>query len=259
MLFYNGLAACFRTLVLVLLTLLPALPALAREAPRLADVDALLQSPSLDFQQIQKARSLCEELLAAAPNPAPPALVARLTRVIFIQGNLAPKSQQERYYREGLTWSERLVKEQPDQVAGHYWKALHLCGLADVGGSVQGFKLLPRIFEELKSAVAMDATYDQAGPHRVLGRIYFEAPGWPMSVGDNKKSLEHLKAAVRLAPDNSTNHLYLAEILLRLKESAQARQELERVLTATRHATQPQGLKEDQQEARKLLAKLESG
>ncbi len=110
--------------------------------------------------------------------------------------------------------------------------------------------------EELQRAIALDAAYDQAGAHRVLGRIYYEAPGWPLSVGDLEKSRQHLQAAVRLAPDTSTNHLYLAETLFRLKETGRRRQELEQVLKSTRGAVKPQDLEEDRQEARRLLAEI---
>ena len=83
-----------------------------------------------------------------------------------------------------------------------------MCGLADVGGRLQGFKLLPRIMAELKQSLALDETYDQAGAHRVLGRIYYEAPSWPISVGDSKKSLQHLTPPSawprRTAPTTST-------------------------------------------------------
>jgi tetratricopeptide (TPR) repeat protein len=141
-------------------------------------------------------------------------------------------------------------------VAGPYWAALNLCGLADAGGPLQGRKLLPRILEELHRGLALDETFEQAGAHRVLGRIYFEAPRWPLSVGDLEKSRRHLEAAVRLAPGNSTNHLYLAETLLKLNDKARARRELQQVLTATRHAIQPRGLEEDRREARRLLEEL---
>jgi cytochrome c-type biogenesis protein CcmH/NrfG len=79
-----------------------------------------------------------------------------------------------------------------------------------------------------------------------------------VSVGNREKSLEQLTAAVRLAPDNSTNHLYLAETLLAMRSNPQAREELEKVLQARRHAISPQGLEEDHQEARGLLKKLEN-
>jgi tetratricopeptide (TPR) repeat protein len=78
-----------------------------------------------------------------------------------------------------------------------------------------------------------------------------------VSVGNREKSLEQLTAAVRLAPDNSTNHLYLAETLLAMRRKPQAREELEKVLQARRHAISPQDLEEDHREARGLLKKLE--
>ena len=58
---------------------------------------------------------------------------------------------------------------------------------------------------------------------------------------------------MRIAPENSTNHLYLAETLFRLGKKDAARQELERVLKSTHHAIRPQGLKDDHQEAQRLL------
>jgi tetratricopeptide (TPR) repeat protein len=163
------------------------------------------------------------------------------------------------YYRQGQDYAETLMREAPERVEGHYWLAMNLCGQADVGGKLLGHKLLPRILEELKRAIALEESYDQAGAHRVLGRIYYEAPGWPVSVGDMQKSLEHLKAAVRLSPATSTNHLYLAQTLLRLNEAMQARQELAQVLKSSRYAVKPQDLEEDRQEARRLLGEMEGG
>jgi tetratricopeptide (TPR) repeat protein len=243
--------------VLLGLILSGAMVALAANSPTLADVDALLQSPTLDFQQALRARSLYEQMLAAPHSPIPPILLMRLARVEFILGDLAPNSLREKYYHQGLAVAERLIKEYPKRGEGYYWKGLHLCGLAETGGSGQGLRLLPQIIEELQLAVTLDETYDQAGAHRTLGRIYYEAPAWPMSVGDFNKSREHLARAVYLAPDNCTNHLYLAETLISLHQTAQARRELERVLTATQHAAQPQGLEEDRQKAHLLLQKLD--
>ena len=118
-------------------------------------------------------------------------------------------------------------------------------------------RLLPLIMRELERAVALNENYDQAGAHRVLGRIYYEAPDWPLSVGDLHKSLKHLESAVRLAPENSTNHLYLAQTLYRLHERVLAQRELAQVLQSTRHADKPQDLEEDKREARRLLAEME--
>jgi tetratricopeptide (TPR) repeat protein len=250
----NNLLSALGILALVLLVL-----ALSAGAPaargQLAAIDALLKDPGLTLAQAQGALSQYETLLAA-PGAPRAALLSRLARVSFVLGELAPQAQRLAYYEKGLAYARRLSEEHPGEAAGPYWQGLNLCGLAEVGGKLKGYRLLPRILEELQRSLAVDETYDQAGAHRVLGRIYYEAPGRPFSVGDLQKSLEHLTAAVRLAPENSTNHLYLAQTLLRLQQLAQARRELDQVLSATRHAVQPQGLRDDQEEARRLLAKM---
>ena len=183
--------------------------------------------------------------------------MTRLARACFILGDVAPVKERGSYYEKGLDYADKLLAQEPNGVAGHYWKAMNLSGLADVGTRMQGFKLLPKIMEELKRVLALDETYDDAGAHRVIGRIYFEAPSWPISVGDKQKSLTHLTTAVRLAPNHSTNHLYLAETMLDMGKKDQARAELQKVLQEGQHALTPKDLEEDRQEAQRLLKEME--
>lgn len=247
---------CAKFLILGLFILWPTgAMAAAAETEPLAAADRLLQSPTPDVPQALKAVALYEEALAAAKAPEAQ-ILTRLARAYFILGDLAEESRRQGYYESGEMYADKLLKAAPGGVAGHYWKALNLAGQADVGGKLKGRKLLPRIMEELERAVALDPAYDQAGAHRVLGRIYYEAPRRPFSVGDLQKSLEHLTAAVRLAPETGTNHLYLAETLIRLDRREQARTELQQVLTAPRHAIRPSSLAEDRREARRLLQEL---
>jgi Flp pilus assembly protein TadD len=72
------------------------------------------------------------------------------------------------------------------------------------------------------------------------------------------KSLEHLTQAVRLAPENSSNHLFLAQTMMRLGRKEDARQELAKVLSAPRHALIPKDLEKDHRKAAQLLAELDS-
>jgi tetratricopeptide (TPR) repeat protein len=242
----------------IALSILSATAGLGAAAGTLAEADALLSSPTLSLSQAARALSLYEGALSTGEAPRA-SLLAHLGRTCFVLGQLAPNQQSMGYYLKGQSYAETLIREAPNRVEGHYWLAMSLCGQADVGGNFLGRKLLPRILEELKRAVALNETYDQAGAHRVLGRIYYEAPGWPLSVGDLKKSLQHLKSAVRLAPATSTNHLYLAQTLLRLQDNFAAAQELAQVLKSTRYVVKPQDLEEDRQEARRLLAEITGG
>jgi len=249
---------CLTILGCIALSLLSATGGLGAATGSLAEADGLLNSPALSMTQATKALNLYDGLLATAG--APRGLVlAHLGQTCFLLGQLAPESQRMAYYQKGQSYAETLIREEPNRVEGHYWLAMNLCGQADAGGKLLGHRLLPRIMEELNRTVAMDAAYDQAGVHRVLGRIYYEAPGWPLSVGDLAKSRQHLEAAVHLSPATSTNHLYLAQTLSRLNEAGLARQELAQVLKSTRGAVKPQDLEEDRQEARRLLAETQGG
>lgn len=241
--------------LIIILILLGMAPGLASTTDPVKEADALLSSPTLNLGQALYALDLYRQTLSQAHPPQAPLLI-RLARTCFVVGELTVASQRRKYYEEGRNYAKMLIKEQPARVDGYYWLALNLCGLADTCGAMEGRKLLPQIMKELKRAQALDSSYDQAGCHRVLGRIYYEAPAWPFSVGDLQKSLEQLTLAVRLAPDNSTNHLYLAETLVRLQRPEQARLELEQVLKCSSHALPPQGLKEDHREAKKLLARI---
>jgi tetratricopeptide (TPR) repeat protein len=177
----------------------------------------------------------------------------RVGRLSFLLGELSPKEEKTRYFEKGQHYSEILIKEKPYGPEGHYWLAMNRCGLAEIGGARRGLKLVPEIVAELEKALKENPAYDQAGPHRVLGRIYFECPAWPLSVGNIPEAYQHLSAAVALAPENSTNHLFLAETLFKLGKTAEARQELQQVLSGTRNALCPKFLEEDRQTARRLL------
>jgi tetratricopeptide (TPR) repeat protein len=238
--------------------LLSATAGLGAGAGPLAEAEGLLNSPALSMTQAARALSLYQGLLSTAGADRA-VVLARLGRTCFVLGQLAPDSQSMGYYQQGQSYAETLIREAPNRVQGHYWLALNLCGQAEVGSKLLGRKLLPQIIEALQRAAALDAAYDQAGAHRVLGRIYYEAPGWPLSVGDMQKSRQHLQAAVHLSPATSTNHLYLAQTLVRLNEAGLARQELAQVLKSTRAAVKPQDLEEDRQEARRLLAETQGG
>jgi tetratricopeptide (TPR) repeat protein len=246
---------CLKILGCLGLIILSVTAGLSAAPDPMAEADALLQSPTLNAAQAERALNLYTGLLSCRSVPST-LILAKLARTCFIVGDITPKKYSEGYYRKGKIYAETLIREAPNQSEGHYWLAINLCGQADVGGYMMGRRLLPQIIEELKRAVSLDETYDQAGAHRVLGRIYYEAPAWPMSEGDMKKSLEHLQAAVRLAPDNSTNHLYLAQTLHSLHYRSLAQQQLEMVLKCTQYAVKPQDLEDDRQEARRLLADL---
>lgn len=210
---------------------------------------ARVEKAEVDIKQVQALFNQYEKELSQAKTTQNDVL-AELSRLSFILGEWGKKEDQKKYFENGRDFAKSLSREQPQRIEGHYWLALNLGGLAAMRGDL---RLVPAITEEMQIAAAIDERYDQAGPHRVLGRIYSKAPPWPVSVGDLKKSLWHLRKAVQLDPDNSTNHLFLAETLLDVGKSAQACKELKNTLSATHHANWASELEADHQKAHQLL------
>lgn len=219
---------------------------------------ALLRSSDLDPRQPGRDPASSDERRAEVGDD-PSLTLAQLSRNAFLEGECGEARDRERLFGEGRRYAEQLTREQPRLAEGHYWLAMNLAGLAGTGRAARALTLLPLIVRELETALSLDETYDQAGAHRTLGRVLFEAPSWPLSEGDLDKSLLHLRAAVKLAPRNVTNHLYLAEILASLGRHDEAYLQLELALASTEHAICDKHLEEDHQEAVRLRMRLELG
>ena len=242
------------SLIFLVLTLAWCSGSCAVRRAAVPEVSAPAEHVDCSLPHLQDELARYEKELSWAVEERANGLVS-LGRLSFLLGELSPKDQKIQYFEKGQHYSETLIKEKPDWPEGHYWLALNLCGLAEQGSARQGLRLIPEIVEELEKALKENPAYDQAGPHRVLGRLYFECPPWPLSVGNIPQSYTHLSAAVAIAPENSTNHLFLAETLFKLGKTEEARKELQQVLNGTRHAQCQKFLEEDRQSAQRLLEK----
>jgi len=109
-------------------------------------------------------------------------------------------------------WSPR------DLAALHFWGAVAWGHWADrVGGFKAAREGVAGVLRILAgTALELDETYMDAGPHRFLGRLHSEAPRIPFVTGwvDRDQAVRHLDRAVELAPGEPENVLFLAEALL---------------------------------------------
>jgi tetratricopeptide (TPR) repeat protein len=85
-----------------------------------------------------------------------------------------------------------------------------------------------------KTAISLDPAFDYAGPHRSLGLLYRDAPGWPASIGNRGKARQHLQKAVELSSEYPDNHLSLLEAYLEWTEKKNA----QAALPAAEHVLQ---------------------
>jgi tetratricopeptide (TPR) repeat protein len=116
------------------------------------------------------------------------------------------------------------------------WAAVHWGLWGDVFGRLAAARqgVGDRVRRDAEILIALDERYEDAGGHRILGRLHTLAPRVPFFTGwvDRDKAVAELRRAVALGPDNLDNHLFLAEALLEHQpaRSAEAREILRRLL-----------------------------
>ena len=129
--------------------------------------------------------------------------------------------------RQGIAASQAALARDPKSGAAHYYLAMNYGELAQAEApSLAAYRLVHEVEREFKTAAELDETFDHAGPARNLGALYFQAPGWPLSVGSKKKAREWFLRAAALEPDYPENQINLAEAHLRWRERADAEKAL---------------------------------
>ena len=130
--------------------------------------------------------------------------------------------------RDGVAACRHALGLDPQCAPAQYYLGLNLGQVARTK-LLGALKLVGEMEAAWLAAIALDPKFNYAGPHRSLGRLYLEAPGWPVSLGDRAKARQHLEQAVKLAPDYPDNQLAWIEALLKWGERKTVRARLEPV------------------------------
>ncbi len=183
--------------------ILPALTAI--------DADAMSGEPA----RIKRAIGKYEALKSADPE-----LQWRLIRAYFnYYDELAERNQQ----KEQQWATDRGYALAVSAVAAHPKKAEIVYYYGVIGLCYLDFHRMKALFivnDLLRAFVLaqkLDPLIDDGGPDRSLGILYHELPGWPLGKGDRKKALQHLQAAVLIAPTRAANRVTLAKLMVEFK------------------------------------------
>ncbi len=125
---------------------------------------------------------------------------------------------------------------------------------AEERGILNSLFAVDGIARSMEKALAINPKDGNA--QHVLGVLYRKAPGWPLSRGDMKKSLEYARAAVADKPDVVLHHLGLAETLVAMGQKEEAKMILQKCIELPGPADFQPETKLDREKARSLLATL---
>lgn len=132
--------------------------------------------------------------------------------------------------QQGIAACRQAITLAPKLAPAHYYLAMNLGQLARTQ-TLGALGTVKDIEQSFKTAGQLDPAFDYAGADRGLGLLYRDAPGWPLSIGSDKKARKHLQRAVELSPNFPENRLNLLEACLKWNDRKGVKQETE-ALTA---------------------------
>lgn len=178
----------------------------------------------------------------------------KLARILYYIGkNTESKKEKKIIFSQGVYYGKKAVISEPEKPDGHYWLGVNYGVFGETKGVLKSLSLVKPIKKAMNKVIELDRGYEDGGPDRVLGRVYFKVPG--IAGGSKKKSLEHLLKSKEIGPDDALTRCYLADTLLSLKEVDKAREELEFVLSMESDPRWISGVEECKEEAEKMLQK----
>ncbi len=179
-----------------------------------------------------------------------------LSEVYYWRGEVAPAREKLGLFEKGVEFGERGVELEENSLESNFWLAVNYGLYGTEKGVLKSLELIKPIQACLERALDVDESYFYGGPWRAMGRLLNKVPGWPISIGDNKKAIECLETALEFGPTFYLNHLYIAEAFTSVRDKKKARAHLEWIVDAPlskHHEREDEGYKK---EARALLKKL---
>ena len=145
-------------------------------------------------------------------------------------------------------------------IAAFYWASVDWGKWALVFGKTAAVKkgAATKIRDYASAVILLDPRFELGGGYRVLGRLHHQTPFVPFLTGwaSREEALKNLRLAVKTAPDDFINRLYLAEAMWDYETARrdEARKMLEKLIAEAPSPGFPVEDQTTQEEARSLLA-----
>ncbi len=166
-------------------------------------------------------------------------------------------ARKKEYAEKGSDYAKQAIALDDKRVEGHYYQGITIGQYAYVK-QTEARALVPQVLEAAKKAVTANEKFDHAGPLRLLGSLYAQAPEPPTSVGDHDEGVKVLSRAVQLDPNYPQNWLLLGDAQRIAKNLDQAEEAYNRVLAAAPQGSYAHFLPRWQKQAQDGLRKVQN-
>lgn len=208
-----------------------------------------LYSQREDLMQLRKGIIMLRQAHTADPGNYDAAW--QLAKFNYYLGTHTDNSdERDKAFRDGIEGGKAAVQLQDGKPDGHFWLGANYGGVAD-SSTLAGLSSLGDIRNEMETVIRLNEGYQDGSAYMVLGLVYLEAPR--LVGGDAQKAVEELEKGLRFGNANAFLRLHLAEAYLKVGRKAEARQQLNAIVSMTPDPNYLPEYKEAAAEAHKLL------
>lgn len=207
-----------RLLAVCVLLLLPLCFVAADAAETFAQADALH-----DAGQYAQARQLLLDALPGASDGKEKAeLCWRVARETLELGDEAEEQKQPaaailKFFEEGEAWANKAIEADPRNDLGYYWKSSNIGRWGQIKGILNSLVKATPMRDLLVKVVGLNP--DRADAYHVLGQLFRELPGRPLSFGNSDEAVSLGRKAVDLrfgqvqaGQEKALNYNYYTEL-----------------------------------------------
>jgi hypothetical protein len=149
-----------------------------------------------------EARSLALDSLSTAAGPKEQAeLYWRASRETLELGDIAEEAKKQQadilaLFSQGEGYADKAIAADPQNDLGYYWKSSNIGRGGQVKGVLNSLFLAGPMKDLLVKELSINP--NRADPYFVLGQLYRELPGWPVSFGNMDAAVSLGRKAVDL-------------------------------------------------------------
>jgi tetratricopeptide (TPR) repeat protein len=203
-----------------------------------------------DLKQLEQGIVLLREATAADSNNYDANW--RLAKFNYYLASHTDGDYRTNAFREGSNAGKTAVGLQPNRPEGHFWLGANYGGALE-SETITGLASISDVRNEMETVLKLDEGYQDGSAYMVLGLLDLKAPR--IVGGDPQRAVQELEKGLQFGKGNAFLRLHLAEAYQAVGRTADARQQLEAILSMTPDPNYLPELKEAKAQARPLLEK----
>lgn len=153
--------------------------------------------------------------------------------------------------------ADSFLAVEPNSAGLLIWRGIIKSSFAGVKGGLGALSLIKESKKDLEKALEINDKALSGSAYTSLGTLYFKAPGWPISFGDNEKAEVMLKQALAINPDGIDSNFFYAEFLKEQGNMVKAKEYLKKAKSAPQRPNRPVADKGRHQDIAKALLEVE--